>query len=516
MKNTSYSKNDTDSFFASMRQQNEQLKSQLMTNSLIDELTKVLHANTNLETIIHTILLGIHEIAGFDRIILFEVNKEQFSLTPKCWYGVDEIHLKEMNIPLGFEGGDITDAIFLNRHLIVSDAYPEEDIFCRRLQSESYIVIPLVGRTIPTDVKAPVNTDEELAPVLENGNLTFNDIHEPPSNNSEPISENERRKGIINSKDFNTQGVFWMDRVDNKSPITSEDIYTLLSIITQSGIITENIRMFHALEIANKNLLETNDQLKVLNQDLRNAQEKINMDLDHAHTIQQGLLPQNIPNTSSLSISATYIPATAVGGDYYDAFEITQGIYGIIIADVSGHGVASALIMSMVKVLLKTFANRDDGPQKTLEKINHIFQTEIKTTNFVTVFYAILDLNDHKFHYSSAGHCPALFLHKQDKTCTKVKASGLFLGVFPDMMLTESCHSYVPGTQRIILYTDGLTEARNEKGEMFELDRLEQIVLKTLSYSTAQAGKKILTFQKKFCGKNQAPDDDITFLVIDF
>ena len=494
-----------------IKQQNELLKSQLMNTSLIDELTKVMHTSTDLDSILNTLLLGIYEIAGFDRIIFFDINKEDFTLTPKIWFGINETQKMDFTIPLGFEGGDITDTIFLNKHLLVENSSPEEDFFCREFNSKSYCVIPLVGRTISL-YKEP--NGKVTSSALNNISIDTAGLEKKDT--TQNISENERRKQITESKGFNTQGVFWLDRTANKSPITSDDITTLSSIITQGDIIIENLRMYVALEVANSNLQNANNQLKIVNQDLRAAQDKINKDLDHARTIQLGLLPQNMPEIPALTIKATYIPAIAVGGDYYDAFEITPGIFGIIVADVSGHGVASALIMSMVKVMLKTFANVKDGPKKTLEKINLIFQTEIETTNFVTVFYAILDTNSHKLYYTSAGHCPVLFLDKNEKTCRQVKADGLFLGIFPDMMLNETCYNYTPGTQRLVLYTDGLTEARNEDNEMFELKRLSKISLKTLIDSPEKAYKKILNFQKKFCGKNSEPDDDITLLVADF
>ncbi|MGD9200611.1 MAG: PP2C family protein-serine/threonine phosphatase [Chitinispirillia bacterium] len=494
-----------------LKQQNELLKNQLFTNSLVNELTKVLHT-TNPDNIYKTIILGIKDIIGFDRIILFDLNKKEFCLTPKSWLGFKDSQLDNFVIPLGFEGGEIADSIFLNRHLMVEETCPGEDIFCDRLGSNSYVVLPLVARTISTYENS------------ENSNMFSDSIEKYTPNLIQPehssvdtsLSEDDRRKQIIASQDFKTNCVFWMDRTKKSAPITSEDISTLVSIVTQSGIIIENINMYNALEKAHINLKGVNSQLQIVNQDLRNAQTKIQMDLEHAKTVQQGLLPQQMPKTPALNIHATYIPADAVGGDYYDAFEIEPGIYGIIIADVSGHGVASALIMTMVKVLLKTLANSKNGPQKTLEKINDIFQAEIQTTNFVTVFYAILDTNRNTFQYSSAGHCPSLFLDKSLKKCESVKANGLFLGVFPDMMLSETCHEYKPGTQRIILYTDGLTEAKNETGEMFELDRLIDISIKTLNDSPEDAVNKIHSFQKKFCGKKKIPEDDITFLVIDF
>ncbi len=495
-----------------IKQQNELLKSQLMTNSLINELTKVMHTTTDSEKIFKTVLLGIHEIADFDRIILFDVNKEDFNLVPRAWFGFKNFQKKNIEVPLGFEGGDITDAIFLNRHLIVDTPLPNDDFFCNTLNAKSYVVIPLGGRTIPKYQNISSDDASDIPPVKK----IPKKIQASPPTDDIPLSENDRRKQLLVSQDFTTQGVFWMDRTKNKEPITSDDITTLSMIITQAGIIIENLRMFHAVEAANNGLQEANNKLQTVNQDLRTAQDKINKDLEHAQTIQQGLLPQKIPNTPALSLQASYIPATAVGGDYYDAFEITPGIYGIIVADVSGHGVSSALIMSMVKVLIKSITTIDSGPQKTLEKINEIFQTEIRTTNFVTVFYAILDTNSHELHYTSAGHCPVLFINKKERTCSLVKADGLFLGVFPDMMLHETSVPYEPGTQRLVLYTDGLTEARNNQNVMYELDRLIGISLKSLDDSADKACSRILTHQKKFCGKNAIPEDDITLLVVDF
>jgi serine phosphatase RsbU (regulator of sigma subunit) len=166
--------------------------------------------------------------------------------------------------------------------------------------------------------------------------------------------------------------------------------------------------------------------------------------------------------------------------------------------------------------MIKTFANSADGPQKTLEKVNVIFNTDIKTTNFITVFYAVIDANRNILSYSSAGHCPAILINKKDKTHSIIKSDGLFLGIFKDMMLKETSTSYIPDTYRIILYTDGLTEAKNKSDEMFELDRLIAVSVSTLTLPAQEACTKILNTQKKFCGKKAVCMDDITILVVDF
>ncbi|MBN1308263.1 MAG: serine/threonine-protein phosphatase, partial [Chitinispirillaceae bacterium] len=151
-----------------------------------------------------------------------------------------------------------------------------------------------------------------------------------------------------------------------------------------------------------------------------------------------------------------------------------------------------------------------------LERINQIFLSEIKTDHFVTFFYAILDTFKHSIRFTSAGHCPIILLDRSSSTCRLIKADGLFLGVFPDMMLHETELIYTPGTIRMVLYTDGLIEAKKKDDEMYGVERLKFIVEKTLRQSVKEAVDTILVDQKKFCGENLSPEDDITLLVIDF
>ncbi len=166
------------------------------------------------------------------------------------------------------------------------------------------------------------------------------------------------------------------------------------------------------------------EAIQVVNHDLQIAQSRIRADLDHAHMVQVGLLPQDIETTGGFSVGARYFSADAVGGDYYDLFETAPGIYSLVVADVSGHGIASALIMSMVKMLPKTFAPIEQSPQKTLERINRSFLSDVKTDNFVTIFYAVIDTTAHTVRYTSAGHCPILFLDRAQRLCTQIKADA--------------------------------------------------------------------------------------------
>lgn len=493
--------------------QNATLKGQLMNMSLINELMRVLHSCTDLEGIIKTVLLGIQEIIGFDRAVLFSIDKENFRLYPESSVGTDDRALEDLTIPLGFEGGEITDAIFLNRHLLVDQPDKNLDPFHKHLGSTSYLVMPLPSKATRRCYEVK---DCTLTSCPAHGGHNPYCWSIPGAGQAlGSVSEDDKRRECIKCACFRCEGVFWMDKAVKGGSATSDDIGMLSAIINVAGLIIENFRISAGLERANTELQSTNEQLKVVNHDLQIAQSKINADLDRAHKIQLGLLPQDLTGAKDFSLGAHYIPATAVGGDYYDVFQVAPDLYGIVVADVSGHGISSALIMSMVKVLLKSFASKDLSPKDTLERINKTFLTEIKSDNFVTIFYALVDTSSHSFSHTSAGHCPILILNKDTRECRQIKADGLFLGVFEDMMLEDSSSEYVPKKTRAVLYTDGLIEGRNAEEEMYDVSRLEKAAVRTLSRSPQEAINAIIKEHREFCGKDKEPEDDITLLVID-
>ncbi|MFP4162699.1 MAG: GAF domain-containing SpoIIE family protein phosphatase [Chitinispirillaceae bacterium] len=492
--------------------QNELLKSQLMNASLINELTKVLHSCTDLEGIIKTVLLSFQDLLDFERVILFRLDKKNFNLRPESWVGFNVGEVEDITISLGFEGGDITDAIFLNRHILVEEPDETSDAFYIELKSPSYLVIPLLSKPNKHCWEVKNCAKQSCACYGSINPFCWSQTGAGKLLNTR--TEDQRRKSCIECPAFKADGVFWMDRKDKQTPVSSDDITTLTAIINLAGLIIDNYHIMNALDCANHDLQKANEQLRIVNYDLQIAQSKIRSDLEHARTIQQKLLPQDIETTNAFSIGSEYLSADAVGGDYFDLFEIDSEVYGLVVADVSGHGVASALIMSMAKVLLKTYSQKELSPQKTLERINEVFLSEIATEHFVTIFYAVFDTKKKTIKFTSAGHCPALFLNKESGDYTLLKADGLFLGVFPDMMLSERQFDYEHRTHRLILYTDGLTEANNLQNEMYGLDRLIEMSKKTAEFDAEAATEKILVDQKKFCGAVK-PEDDITLLLLD-
>jgi len=494
--------------------QNEMLKAQLINASLINELVKVLHSCTDLDGIVKTVLLSFQDLVSFDRAALFTINSEKFRLEPRSWVGIDDGDLRGFSVTLGFEGGDITDAIFLNRHIFVEEPDPASDAFSIKLRSPSYIVIPLL--------KKPTRKCWEIRGCTKKSCPCYGSVNPycwsqmSASGDDSGGTEDDRRRRCLACAAFKVEGVFWLDRKTSAQPITSDDITNLTNIITLAGLVFDNFRMMNALDAANHGLTNANDTLRKVNYELEIAQAKIRLDLEHARSIQQKLLPQDINSSGDdYSISTRYLAANTVGGDYYDLFKIADDTYGLIVADVSGHGIASALIMSMAKVLLKTYSKDETSPQRTLERINEAFISEIATEHFVTIFYAVFDVRQRKIRYTSAGHCPVPFMNKKSGECSLLKADGLFLGVFPDMMLCEKEIDYTHGEHRLVLYTDGLTEAVNASNDMYGTDGLVEIAKKTVALDPDGAVEAILAHQKNFRG-DVLPEDDMTLLVIDF
>jgi serine phosphatase RsbU (regulator of sigma subunit) len=491
--------------------QNEQLKCQLMATSLINEITKVMLASSDLDRVFQTIIFGIQETMGFERVVYFEVDRKNFCLKPKIWTGIKDDLIKKVDIPLGFMGGPTADAIFLNKHIIVDIVDKDIDPVAV-LGSKAYLSIPLIAKTSKFCVE---HFSCALAdcPAFMGYNPYCWSI--PGScQRHEVTTEDERREACLGCELFKCVGVLWMDKPGSRDLVTGDQMTTLTTLAYQAGIIIDNFAMYQAVEDANGNLKEINDRLQVVNEDLSRAQARINKDLDHARGIQTGLLPDRFTDTQDMQVGARYIPAIQVGGDYYDFFRVDEDTFYLVVADVSGHGVAAAMIMAMVKVLLKTFSIQINSPQKSLETINKIFQTDIRTDNFVTIFYAKIDLKQQKIHYVSAGHNPIIYLDKGSKQYNLIKADGLFLGVFEDMMLQESSRDFKKG-DRIVLYTDGLTEAENSNGDIYGLEHLCEISQHHSEKAPDAFIDTVFEDLKSFT-QGKPLEDDVTMLVIDF
>jgi sigma-B regulation protein RsbU (phosphoserine phosphatase) len=215
---------------------------------------------------------------------------------------------------------------------------------------------------------------------------------------------------------------------------------------------------------------------------------EIQKELDVARRIQLSILPGEFPHSPHFCVAARYVPMTSVAGDFYDYVVAGNGQAGLLIADVSGHGVPAALIASMVKLAAGSQRSSASNPGRFLSGMNAALYRNTQN-QFVTAAYVFLDSASRELRYSAAGHPPMLLLRNGE--IVEVQENGLFLAAFDFASYSTARHRLEHG-DRLLLYTDGLMEASNAAGEFFGRKGLGEALRSTFSYPPAQAADLIL------------------------
>jgi hypothetical protein len=242
----------------------------------------------------------------------------------------------------------------------------------------------------------------------------------------------------------------------------------------------------------------------------------INKELEIARQIQSSILPREIPRLAGLEIAARYVPMSAVAGDFYDFLVVDAQRVGILVADVSGHGVPAALIASMLKVAFgEQVANADD-PARVLTGLNRALCGKFEEY-FVTAAYVFVDAAKGLMRYAGAGHPPLLVVAGDGSGVRMVEENGLMLGIFPDAEYTGA-EIRLRGGDRCVIYTDGLFEASNAALEEFGKPRLAEFLERHRELSTARIADALLEEVSRWSGgeSGHRQDDDITLVVADF
>lgn len=210
---------------------------------------------------------------------------------------------------------------------------------------------------------------------------------------------------------------------------------------------------------------------------LRDAREELSRqlvaiqhELEMAREIQLSILPRQLPEIDGLDIAARYCPMSTVAGDFYDFIVVDGRHVGMLIADVSGHGPAAALIASMLRIALSAQCHNASKPAKVLEGLNTALCGKLGH-NFVTAAYVFLDLEKEILSYAGAGHPPLLMWRKAEERTCVVEENGLFLGQFPEEIYAAVDMPLEAG-DRSVLYTDGIPECKNTMEEQFGTERL--------------------------------------------
>lgn len=241
----------------------------------------------------------------------------------------------------------------------------------------------------------------------------------------------------------------------------------------------------------------------------------IEQEIEIARKIQQSNLPATVNSPAGFNIAARYIPMTTIAGDFYDIqFKENEAI-GILIADVSGHGVGAALIGSMLKVAFASQTENLENPVRMMAEINRILRGKIEDS-FVTACYVLFDLNNRRMVYTNAGHPPPLLFRALKKEMHKLSLGGTVFGPFDNPEYTSETLEFDKG-DRLILFTDGFIETKNKTGEFFGDKCLEEFLNSHLTDSADITADKLIEHLSSWSGKlnKNSYDDDLTLIIVD-
>jgi sigma-B regulation protein RsbU (phosphoserine phosphatase) len=242
--------------------------------------------------------------------------------------------------------------------------------------------------------------------------------------------------------------------------------------------------------------------------------QKLDRDLDLARKIQEGLLPQCIPNMSGLDICGEMIPAMQVGGDYYDLIQISDSKLFVVIGDVSGKGLSASLYMTKLQTMIKLSCTRERSPKEILIDINKRIYEEIDKSWFVTITLALFDTQTNTIKFCRAGHMPVLLASNGSVMQYRTQGLGVGIekGIVFEKSLVEEEVKLQPG-QIYAFFTDGVTEAMNERFELFGDDNLNAILKNKSTARSSEIVNEIWSSIQSFRGEAEV-NDDMTMVVV--
>jgi len=327
----------------------------------------------------------------------------------------------------------------------------------------------LAGRGKAWDVPPPVSDEAKDIPALAPECLV-------------PILG--RNSGLI--------GLLVLGQRLSEEPYSGEDKYLLDSVASQAGIALENIRL--AEKMAER----------------MEADRRVARDMEIAREVQSRLFPQAMPPLETLRYAGTCLQARVVGGDYYDFLDLGPGRLGFVLADISGKGIAAALLMANLQANLRSqYAVALDDPHRLLQSANRLFYENTPEDRYATLFFADYDDASRCLRYANCGHNPPLLLRANGEL-ERLGATATVLGLFKNWKCAVEEVSLRPGDV-LLIYTDGITEAPDLTGEEFGESRLLEILRSHPQVPVKALLSLILAAVQEFSGASQA--DDLTLLI---
>jgi len=255
--------------------------------------------------------------------------------------------------------------------------------------------------------------------------------------------------------------------------------------------------------------LSVESQRRAIAQKLE-SERRAARELEIARQVQARLFPQRMPPARTLEYTGACLQARQVGGDYYDFLDLGQNRLGRVIGDIAGKGIAGALLMANLQANLRSqCAIAAEQPQRFLRSVNQLFYENTADGDYATFFFAEYDDQTRRLRYANCGHLAALLLRRDD-TLERLASIATVLGLFDDWDCTMEERQLFPG-DTLVLYTDGMTEAFNDCGEEFGLQRLIEALLRHRGESLRALIASLLDEVRQFNPGEQ--QDDITLIV---
>lgn len=289
-------------------------------------------------------------------------------------------------------------------------------------------------------------------------------------------------------------GVLYVTRRPGGEPFLQSSLTVFRSIAEQAAFALYSSSIFH--EAAEK--------------------RRIDEDLAVAHEIQRILLPTNAPDINGYQIAGMNVPARQVSGDYYDYVQIDETHWGVVIADVSGKGVPASLIMAMCRSVLRAQAGGQLSPAKVLHAVNAHLYPDIKEDMFISMAYAIIDRETSTVTLCRAGHDAPLLYRAKDRSISRINPPGMAVGIDSGAVFNRVTGDFsitLEPNDCLILYTDGITEALDAKGDEFGMPRVIEAVVASANDGAAEIITRLTDDVRGFIGP-YPQQDDITLIAI--
>lgn len=315
---------------------------------------------------------------------------------------------------------------------------------------------------------------------------------------------------IIDSLIFMAAGILLTILVSRNLKKPLQEIIRVLQDI-HKGNFDRKVRV-----TSNDEIGYTGDVINEMTQGLK-ERDRMRQLLEVAKEVQQNFLPKSDPRVAGLDIAGQSIYCERTGGDYYDYLDMggqQQGKIGVVVGDVSGHGIPSALLMTSVRSSLRQRVSLSGSIAQIVSDVNRqLAKDVVESGRFMTMFYSEIDTRARSIRWVRAGHEPAIFYDPATNAIEELKGPGMALGVDESWQYEENQKAGLTGGQIIVLGTDGIWEAHNARGEMFGKESFFEVIRQNAAKSAAEIVAAIIDVLNRF---RQAviPEDDVTLVVI--